>query len=133
MMTHDGLYGFLTRQRIAVLATSAGHGAPESAAMRFGVNPALEIAFHTWAESRKCRNLLTRPACSLVITEDDVTVQYEGVASHYRVGEEFPGRAELTAGLRHVDATSVLFVVRPRWIRYSDYRQDPPEIAEFSF
>jgi hypothetical protein len=133
MTTHDELHGFLARQRIAVLATATVEGPPESAAMRYGVNPALEIAFHTWAESRKCRNLLAQPACSLVMTDGDITVQYEGVASHYRAGDDFPGREQLTADLRHVDAASVLFVVRPRWIRYSDYSQNPPEIVEFSF
>jgi hypothetical protein len=27
----------------------------------------------------------------------------------------------------------VYFVVRPAWIRYSDFDQDPPLIREFSF
>jgi hypothetical protein len=77
--------------------------------------PAFEIIFDTVKSSRKYPNLIARHRCSFVIGwAGEQTVQYEGEARL-----TWPG--------------IVYFVVRPKWIRYSDFDQTPPLIREFTF
>jgi hypothetical protein len=70
--------------------------------------------------------------------DQEQTMQYEGIASEPK-GEELAryqkiyfetwpdGPARLSwPGLTH-------FVVRPTWLRYSDFNPSPPQIAEFRF
>ncbi len=129
----------MASRRLAVVSSTGPDGSPQSAVVGIAVTPELEIVFDTLTESRKCRNLLVRQACSLVIGwENETTVQYEGVAEDYMKHEEgrwkeiyfqvWPdGRERLSwPGL-------VYFVVSPKWIRYSDFNRRPPEIAEFTF
>jgi pyridoxine/pyridoxamine 5'-phosphate oxidase len=128
-------------QKLGVLGTISQDGSPQSALVGIAVTPELEIIFDTVASSRKYANLMANPAASFVIGLSDrpeVTVQLEGVARK-------PDGAEL-ARYQQVyfeaypdgpDRMSwpgiAYFVVRPKWIRYSDYDQRPPLIEELSF
>jgi hypothetical protein len=65
----------------------------------------------------------------------EITVQFEGIAEEtdldiYKEAyfRKLPdGRDRLSwAGITY-------FVVRPKWIRYSDFHARPPRIEEFSF
>lgn len=137
-MTEADLYAFAGCHRLGVLATS-GENAPESALMGLAVTPQLEIVFDTVRTSRKYPNLIARPACSFVIGwSGEQTMQYEGNAEelnppslaqyqdvYFRIWPD--GRSRMNwPGI-------VYFVVRPSWIRYSDFGQSPPLIREFSF
>jgi len=66
------------------------------------------------------------------------TVQYEGVAEelsgealrryqdiYFRVWPDGPARLSWPG--------IVYFVVKPKWVRYSDFDQNPPLIREFTF
>jgi hypothetical protein len=108
--------------------------------MGIAITPQLEIIFDTFKSSRKYPNLISRPACSFVFGgwgTSKQTIQYEGQAEELNPPEleqyqkiffkAWPdGRARMNwPGIAH-------FVVRPTWIRYSDFEQGPPLIREFS-
>ncbi|MFD9218530.1 pyridoxamine 5'-phosphate oxidase family protein [Streptomyces sp. NPDC060064] len=135
-MKRDELLWFLRRYKLAVQATVTPDGAPQAAVVGFAVTDELEIVFDTVETTRKCFNLRTDPRIALVIGWDDaVTAQIEGVAD-FPTGSElerlqqcyfaaYPdGRDRLAwPGITHVR-------VRPTWVRYSDFTQDPPHIVE---
>ena len=86
-------------------------------------------------------NLIARRACSLVIGgwgQGEQTVQYEGEAEE--LGSPELERYQETYFKAFPDGPArmswpgiVYFVVRPRWIRYSDFDQNPPLLCEFEF
>jgi len=77
-------------------------------------------------------------AALLIGWEGETTVQFEGVARqisstelgnyHDNYFRAFPDGA---ARLKWKGIT--YYVVSPKWIRYSDFHQSPPEIEEFVF
>ena len=138
-MDRGALYSFLARNKYAVVSSLSDDGTPQSALVGIAVSPELEIVFDTLQTTRKFHNLVARPRCSLVIGWDgEQTVQYEGLAST-------PTSPELEAYQSvyfavwpecraHLNWPGIAyFVVRPMWIRYSDYDQSPPLIEEVSF
>jgi pyridoxine/pyridoxamine 5'-phosphate oxidase len=138
-MLKDELYDFIARHKLAVLATAAADGAPQAALVGIAVTPELELVFDTLRSTRKARNLSENPAAAFVIgCTDEITCQYEGIA-HELSGDElakykliyfaaFPDGPAREAG-----AGITYYVVRPRWVRFSDYTQSPPRIEEQRF
>ena len=140
-MTEADLYAFLAKCRLGVLGTICHAGTPQSALMGIAITPQLEIIFDTVKTSRKYPNLIARPACSFVIggwAAGEQTVQYEGQAEelkspeleryqqiYFKTWPDGPARMSWPG--------IVYFVVRPVWIRYSDFDQNPPLIQEFTF
>ena len=138
-MTEADLYRLIAQFKLGVLDTVASSSTPQSALVGIAVTPELEIVFDTVKSTRKYPNLIASPACCFVIGwSGEQTVQYEGdaeelsgtEAERYRkiYFEAWPdGPARLSwPGIVH-------FVVRPKWIRYSDFDQNPPLIREFTF
>ncbi len=139
-MDKAGIHAFLTQFRYGVVSSIANDGTPQSALVGIAVTPELGIVFDTVKSSRKYPNLIARPACSFVIGgwDGEKTVQYEGVAIEpqgavlERTREAYfavwpDGRDRLNwPGLTH-------FLVKPRWLRYSDFDQRLPLIVELSF
>ncbi|GGT20990.1 pyridoxamine 5'-phosphate oxidase [Streptomyces kurssanovii] len=137
-MKRDELVWFLRRNRLAVQASAAPDGSPQAAVVGFAVSDDLEIVFDTVETTRKSLNLRADPRIALVIGWDDaVTVQIEGLAD-FPAGDEltrlqecyfrvYPdGRDRLSwPGITHVR-------VRPTWVRYSDFTQEPPHVVEVS-
>ena len=138
-MDKADLYEFMSAQTLGVLGTLSPEGTPQSALVGIAVTPELEIVFDSLSSTRKFRNL-TRDsrACFAIGWDGEQTVQFEG--------ESFlPEGAALTRYqsiyfarwpecLSHQSWPGIVyFVVRPRWIRYSDYDQSPLYIQEFSF
>ncbi|MEU3920003.1 pyridoxamine 5'-phosphate oxidase family protein [Streptomyces sp. NPDC029004] len=135
-MNRDELIWFLRRYKLAVQSTVAPDGAPQAAVVGYAVSDDLEIVFDTVETTRKWLNLRADPRIALVIGWDDaITAQIEGVAD-FPTGAEleriqacyftaYPdGRDRLSwPGITHVR-------VRPTWVRYSDFTQDPPHIVE---
>ena len=90
--------------------------------------------FDTVTTSRKYRNLQADPRCAIVVWNDAITVQIEGVADE-PTGEELERvRACYFAAYpdgrdRLRDWADLTYIrVRPRWARYSDFAGG--EIAE---
>ncbi|WP_406000106.1 pyridoxamine 5'-phosphate oxidase family protein [Streptomyces sp. NBC_00829] len=135
-MQRDELIWFLRRYKLAVQASVSPDGAPQAAVVGYAVSDQLEIVFDTVDTTRKCINLRADPRIALVIGWDDaITAQIEGVAD-FPTGTElervrewyftaYPdGRDRLAwPGITHVR-------VRPSWVRYSDFTQDPPLVVE---
>ena len=137
-MKRDELLWFLRRYKLAVQATVAPDGTPQAAVVGFAVSDEFEIVFDTVETTRKCLNLRADPRIALVVGWDDaITAQIEGVAdfptgpdrerllaSYFAVYPD--GRDRLAwPGITHVR-------VRPTWVRYSDFTQDPPLVEELT-
>jgi pyridoxine/pyridoxamine 5'-phosphate oxidase len=137
-MTQAEVFEFIRRHRYAVLSSISPDGAPQSAVVGIAVSPDLEIVFDTVTTSRKYANLIANSRVALALWTGEKTIQYEGIAEEptgaeldrYReiYFEPFPdGRDRLRwNGITH-------FVIRPGWIRYSDYEAWPPRIEEFTY
>lgn len=138
-MDRAWLYSFMTGRRYGVVSSIGADGTPQSALVGIAVSPQLEIIFDTVNSSRKYRNLVDRPDCSLVVGwSGGQTVQFEGVANepagselkryqevYFAAWPDGPGRMSWPE--------IAYFVVQPKWIRYSDFDQSPPLIEEITF
>jgi pyridoxine/pyridoxamine 5'-phosphate oxidase len=133
------IYEFIAKQKLGVLGRIAADGSPQSALIGIAATPELEIIFDTVKSSRKFQNLVANPRCSFVIGwADEITVQYEGTARQPE-GQELERYQQIyfatwpdgPSRLRWPGITH--FVVRPAWLRYSDFEQNPPLIQEFTF
>jgi pyridoxine/pyridoxamine 5'-phosphate oxidase len=132
------LHSFLSRHRYGVVSSLSSAGTPQSALVGIAVSPELEIIFDTVKSSRKYRNLIANPACSFVVGwGGEQTVQFEGVAEESQ-GSELKRFQEIyfaawPDGPARMSWPGITwFVVRPRWIRYSDFDQNPPAIEEMA-
>jgi hypothetical protein len=140
LMTTTELLEFMRTQRLAVEASIAPGGGTQAALIGIGVTDALELVFDTVDTTRKCVNLRRNPRLAFVIggwaNGDERTVQYEGIADEPRKDELARIKAAYFAmwpdgPSREVWPGIVYVRVRPTWIRYSDFNQDPPVIVEF--
>jgi Pyridoxamine 5'-phosphate oxidase len=138
-MDKTAIYRFMAGYRYGVVSSIAANGVPQSALVGIAVTSELEIVFDTLNSTRKYRNLTERPSCSFVVGwGGEKTVQYEGIAAE-------PKGAELERCLEAYFAVwpdglarmswpgMAYFVVRPTWLRYSDFDQNPPLIEEILF
>jgi len=138
-VTKVDIYQFMSKQKLGVLGTLSSRGSPQSALVGIAVTPELEIIFDTVKSSRKFQNLMSNPGCSFVVGwTGELTVQHEGEAhqpegaalAHYQ--EAYFARWPECRS--HLSWPGIMyFVVRPKWIRYSDFDQNPPFIEEFTF
>jgi hypothetical protein len=137
-ITKWDIYDFMANRKLGVLGTIGPKERPQSSLVGIAKTKGLEIIFETVKSSRKNGNLLVRSDCSFAIGWDgEQTLQYEGTAA-VSSGSDldrfqeiyFAAWPECRAHLSWPD--TVYFVVRPSWIRYSDFDQKPPLIIEFS-
>ena len=138
-MTNAELFAFLSRCKLGVLGSVSPDGVPESALVGIAVTEKLEIIFDTLDTTRKYRNLTTNYKASFVVGwEGERTVQFEGEA-FLPEGDELACYKEVyfatwpDGPARQSWPGITYFVVRPRWIRYSDFDQQPPRVEELSF
>ena len=129
------LAAFIAGCDLAVVSYLSQEGAPQSAVVGIAVTPELELVFDTVSSSRKYRNLKAHPRCSVAMWTGEITVQYEGVAEE--TSSDFYKEAyfkKLPDGRERLSWPGIsYFVVRPKWIRYSDFQARPAVIEEFSF
>lgn len=139
-MDKAAIHAFMAQHRYGVLSSIGLDGSPQSALVGIAVTPELEVVFDTVRSSRKYPNLIARTFCSFVVGgwDSERTVQFEGIAvepigaelgryqqAYFAVWPDGPSRLSWP-GLTH-------FAVRPRWLRYSDFEQRPPQIVELNF
>jgi hypothetical protein len=135
-MTRSQLIQFVQRQRLGVVSSLAADGAPQSAVVGIATSESGEIVFDTLGTSRKAQSLRGDPRVSLVVWENERTVQLDGLADEPtgadldRLREIYfaaypDGRERLAwPGLTH-------FRIIPRWARFSDFEASPaPLIVE---
>ena len=138
-ITKTGVFEFLEHLKLGVLGSVSPEGVPQLSLVGIAVTPELEIIFDTVKSSHKYRNLMAKPACSFAIGwAGETTVQFQGDAREPSAGElaayqevYFKQWPECRSHLSWPGIT--YFVVRPTWIRYSDFDQNPPLIQEFNF
>ena len=138
-MNRADLLAFLRSHKYAVQTSVGAGGQPQAAVVGIAVSDAFELVFDTLETTRKARNLAINPRIAFVIGGDDGderSVQFEGLA-------ERPAGAQLEAARalyfrRFPDGQDRLawpglihLLVRPTWLRYSDYNRNPPEILEY--
>jgi len=138
-MTKELVREFIKGQTLAVLSTIGPKGTPQSALVGIAVTPELEIVFDTVRSSRKYGNLVANPAVAFVVgCTGETTVQFEGEAFE-PVGDELRRYqaiyfATWPGGPSRLSWPGICyFVVKPTWIRYSDYGETPTVIEEFRF
>jgi general stress protein 26 len=137
-MEHQALHAFLYRHRYAIVSSVSEAGSPQSALVGIAVTNELEIVFDTLRSTRKYRNLIARPACAVVVGSGEQTVQFEGIACEPRGDEMLRFREVYFSawpdGRERLDWPDLThLVVKPKWIRYSDYDLNPPSICEMRF
>lgn len=138
-MDKAGIQAFMSQSPYGVVSSVAADGSPQSALVGIAVTLELEIIFDTVRSSRKYQNLVTRASCAFVVGwGGEQTVQFEGTAVEPQGAElerireiyfaVWPGGRDRLAwpGLTH-------FVVKPDWLRFSDFDQSPPLIVEMTF
>ena len=137
-MTKADLYAFTSRSKLGVLG-STWENAPQAALVGIAVTTDLEIVFDTLKSSRKYRNLVEHPTCSFVVGwVGEQTLQYEGIARELHSPEleryqQIYFAAWPDGPARMSWPGIAYFIVRPQWIRFSDYDATPPVVEEFSF
>jgi len=138
-MDRLSLYSFMSKYRYGVVSSTSGNGSPQSALVGIAITTDLEIIFDAVASSRKYRNLIGRPRCSLVVGWGaEQTVQFEGIAILPK-GPDLKRYQDTYFAVwpecrTHMSWPGIAyFVVRPAWIRFSDYDQNPPLIEEITF
>jgi general stress protein 26 len=132
------LLAYMRRHKLAVVATIAANGSPQSALVGVGMTHALEVVFDTLSTTRKHANLQRDHRIAVTFSgPGEMTLQYEGVATlvpvtgkegevyreaYYEAWPDGPQRANWP--------NIVYWRVAPRWARYSDYDRGPL-IVEF--
>jgi hypothetical protein len=140
-MEQTELLAYMRNQRLGVLGSIAPSGEPQAALVGYAVTPDLELLFDTLQTTRKYRNMKANRRVSFTIGNtvgggDERTVQYEGIA------EELAGDslvrlrpvyfATWPDGVERIQWPHITwFVIRPSWIRYSDF--NIPMTQDWSF
>lgn len=136
------LLEFLQSHALAVQSSVSEAGIPQAAVIGYAVNDEFEFIFDTLDSTRKVTNLRKNPNISLTIggstLGDERTVQCNGIADeptgnalekltdvYFSVFPDGPSR-QTWKGITYMR-------VRPKWMRYSNFNVDPPEIVEFDF
>ncbi len=129
---------FIKSQMLCTIATVDANGNPECATVAFSEKDNLGLVFGTFNDTRKFQNIQNNPHVAFAISNDDITVQYEGVATLAEGKMEYECRAthlrkNPSSKKYAVDIKQRFFEVAPRWIRYSDISVTPEKIFEIIF
>jgi Pyridoxamine 5'-phosphate oxidase len=138
MLDRGELLSFMRSSPLAVEASVSAEGGPQAAVVGIAVTGDFEVVFDTTDQTRKLANLRRNPKIALVIGPigEERTVQYEGVVDE-PTGAELERLKEAYFGVfpdgpeRQSWPGITYMRARPTWIRYTDFRSDPPEITEF--
>ena len=136
-MNCEEIFEFIRKRKLAVISSIGPEGEPQSALVGIAVSPELQIVFDTVKTSRKYPNLKADSRIAVVIGwEGEQTVQYEGLAVEPE-GEELARAKQIyfaawPSGVERQQWPGIAyFLVRPRWMRYSDF--DTGRIEEMRF
>lgn len=138
-MNLKDVYEFMEGERLGVLATVSEDGTPEAALMGIAATPQLELIFDTLNSTRKYANIQKNPRVAFVIgCSSEISVQYEGIAAELSGDHLAKYKAIYFAKFTDGPAREnwlgmTYFVVRPRWVRYSDYNPASRRIEEQRF
>ena len=136
-MNREEIFEFIRKRNLAVISSIGPEGEPQSALVGIAVSPELQMVFDTVKTSRKYPNLKVDSRIAVVIGwEGEQTVQYEGLAVEPE-GEELARAKQIyfaawPSGVERQQWPGIAyFLVRPVWLRYSDF--DTGRIEEMRF
>ena len=130
---------FLSQHPFCVLSYASGDK-PRSAVIAFSETEGLEIIFGTYDDSRKYECLKSNPNVSVALGWDEDlghTLQYEGVAEEMS-GADFEDclkvhLEKLPGAKKYVyDERERFFKIRPKWMRFTEYWEEPPKSFEIN-
>jgi PPOX class probable F420-dependent enzyme len=138
-MDRRGLIEFVRARGLGVVATCGPDGSPQAALVGLAATGRGELVFDCSRRSRKYVNVKRDPRVAVVVGwDDEVTVQIEGVADVLcgddrerclaAYVEQYPDGRQRAAS-DHIAQIRV----RPRWLRYSDYRPESFASSETEF
>jgi uncharacterized pyridoxamine 5'-phosphate oxidase family protein len=136
-ITTAQLLSFMREHRLAVQASVTTTGQPQAAVVGFVASDGFEIFFDTSDSSRKVSNLRQNPKVAFVIGGTAVGEERSAQYADEPTGEELRRLKALYFESfpdgRHREEWPGITYIRawPRWIRYTDFNTDPPEITEF--
>jgi hypothetical protein len=138
-LTRGRLLDVMRSRRYAVQCSMGPGGAPQSAIVGVAVSDDFEVVFDALGTSRKAQNLRSRTQIAIVFGSlegsDERTVQFEGIADE-PTGAERDRLVDLYLAVfpdgrgRQSWPHLTYFRASPRWLRYSDFNANPPEIVE---
>jgi len=137
-MNKPSFHVFMAEHRYGVVSSISSTGTPQSALVGIAVTDQLEIVFDTLRSTRKYRNLMARPACSVVLGfPGEKTLQLEGNAMEPEGAERTRYQEAYFStwpdGRDRTGWTGMTYlVVRPTWMRFSDFDQRPPLVEEIT-
>lgn len=127
------MLAYMQSHKLAVVATIAANGSPQSALVGVGTTPAHEIVFDTLSTTRKHANLQRDRRAAITFSgSGEMTLQYEGVATLVPTtgdtGEAYREAyyAAWPDGRERVHWQNLVYWrITPLWARYSDYDRGP--------
>jgi general stress protein 26 len=134
-MTRDDRLSFVRAHRWAVVSTVSPSGEPHSAVVRFVITDAFELVFDTTDTTHKAADLRHNRKVAVVIGWDEnQTIQIEGLADEpgseelQHLKQIYSSRYPDYYRTRQAAKGLIYFRVRPRRVRYSDFRQNPANV-----
>lgn len=132
---------YIKKQKLAIISTIGKKRKPESAVVAFSETEDLEIIFGTFCTTRKYKNLKYNKDVSVVIgwnEVENITVQYEGIAKEVKNEElekcrQIQLKKNPSSKKYAFDKNQTYFMIKPKWIRYSNFFKEPEEIFEIFF
>ena len=130
---------FLDTQETCVLSTVSSEGWPMSATVGFSHDSEFAILIGTDNTTRKYKNLISNSKVSIVVgVTSPKTVQIQGVAKEVNA-DDIANRLELHFNKVPFAKTFLnnpgqrYFIIKPTWLRMTDYSQKPSifETEEF--
>ena len=137
-MNRTDLITFLHEQKWAVQASIGPGSALQAAVIGVAVTDRLELVFDTLGDTRKAANLRANPLIALVVGWDDgQTVQLQGMVDEPTGADLVRLKrvyfAKFPDGVARESWPQITyFRVFPNWVRYSDFRSDPPVVLTWS-
>ncbi len=121
----------LKNNNLAVLSTADLSGKSESAVMAYSVRDNLNILMSTEEDSRKMKNILVNDKVSVIVggLKGDASLQIEGKVRVLE-GEEKSQTIQFMLA-QHPELkeygieSGTIFEIKPNWIRFIDYSQEP--------
>lgn len=130
---------FIGRFHTCVLATVTKDGLPQSATVGLSCDDNFSILIGTNKSTRKYKNLKNNSKVSLVVGFDgSATLQYEGNATELLAADSKQKLAQHhkknPGAIKFAEQPGqVYFLIRPSWVRFTDYASKNPifETTEF--
>jgi len=136
MIDKNGVLQFMKQNGLCVLATANKAGKTEAAVMAYVVKDSFTILMNTEPNTRKYAYLLENPQVSVVIGgwKDDPTIQIDGRARVLENVEAESAKIFMKSVcpelIDHLREAGKFLEIKTKWVRYSDFSQNPPEILE---